>query len=53
LAHAAKLMRWVYENREPALALGERAAQSIRTTLNPATTSAEIVRHVQGLDVSG
>ncbi len=49
VAHAAKLMRWVYQNREQAAAMGERGAGSVRATLDPAVTSAEIVRHVQAL----
>jgi glycosyltransferase involved in cell wall biosynthesis len=32
--HAAALMRWAYENREQARALGERAARDVRRTLS-------------------
>ena len=48
--HAANLMRWVYENRIEARALGERAAQSIRATLDPTITSAEITARLYQLD---
>ena len=48
--HAANMMRWVYNNRAEAHALGQRAAQSVRETLDPAITSAEIVARVEKLD---
>jgi glycosyltransferase involved in cell wall biosynthesis len=44
---AANLMRWIYENREEGEALGARAAASIRATLNPALTSAQIRKRVE------
>ena len=49
IEHAANLMRWVYEHRAEAGALGEAAGQSIRATLNPAITSAQIRQRVQKL----
>lgn len=48
--HAASLMRWVYENREAAQKLGARAAESIRRTLDPALTSAEIRERLKELE---
>jgi glycosyltransferase involved in cell wall biosynthesis len=47
--HAASLMRWVFENRAEAEALGARGAASIRQTLNPHITAREIVRRVDEL----
>ena len=47
--HAASLMRWVYENRAASAALGARAAQDIRRTLDPQTTAREIRERVQEL----
>jgi|GEM_PF-3502896 len=40
--HAAELMRWVYENREDAKKIGQRASTDIRDCLNPKIASAEI-----------
>jgi len=40
--HAAELMRWVYENREEAKKIGQRASADVRDCLNPETASAEI-----------
>jgi glycosyltransferase involved in cell wall biosynthesis len=45
--HAANLMRWVYEHRAEGKALGARAAASIRATLNPALTTAQIRERVE------
>ncbi len=50
--HAATLMRWVYENREASRALGQRAAASIRQTLDPQQTAREIRAHVEELERS-
>jgi glycosyltransferase involved in cell wall biosynthesis len=47
--HAADLMRWVYEHRAESEALGRRGAKSVRAILDPALTSAQIVRRVQEL----
>ena len=48
--HAANLMRWVYEHRAEAEALGARAAADIRRTLDPNTTAAEISQRVRELE---
>ena len=48
--HAATLMRWVYENRADAEALGARGATSVRSTLDPKLTVAEIRQRVEALD---
>ena len=45
--HAANLMRFVYEHRAEAQAIGARAAASVRASLSPALTSAQIVRQLQ------
>ncbi len=47
IAHAATLMRWVFDQREESQALGARAAASVRQTLNPAATADEIRRRVE------
>jgi hypothetical protein len=46
---AGRHMRWVFENRPESAALGARGAASIRTTLNPKKTAAEIRQRVQEL----
>jgi glycosyltransferase involved in cell wall biosynthesis len=46
---AATFMRWVYENREKAAALGSRAAKDVRQTLDPNRTAAEISARIQEL----
>lgn len=46
---AARHMRWVFDHREAATALGQRAAASVRATMNPALTSAQIKQRVQEL----
>ena len=50
VAHAASLMRWVYENRAASQALGARAAQDIRRILDPQKTAREILQRVQELE---
>ena len=50
VAHAASLMRWVYENRAASRALGARGATEIRVSLDPATTAREILERVQVLE---
>jgi glycosyltransferase involved in cell wall biosynthesis len=47
--HAAELMRFIYENRAEAETIGARGAASVRATLDPALTSAQIARRVQEL----
>lgn len=47
--HAANLMRFVYEHRAEAQAIGARAAASVRASLNPALTSAQILERVNQL----
>jgi len=47
--HAATLMRFVYENRKQAEALGARGAISVRTKLDPERTGAELLQRVQDL----
>jgi len=47
--HAATLMRFVYENRKQAEALGARGAMSVRTKLDPERTGAELLQRVQDL----
>ena len=47
LDHAAELMRYVYENREAAARIGQRAAQDIRTSMNPLVTGQEIKTRLQ------
>lgn len=47
--HAASLMRWVYENRAAAETIGARGAESVRRTLDPARTSAQIRERLQEL----
>jgi glycosyltransferase involved in cell wall biosynthesis len=42
VAQAAELMRWVYENRELAKRIGQRAAIDIRESMNPTKASHEI-----------
>lgn len=49
LEHAASLMRWVYDQRAQSEALGARAAQDIRRTLDPKITAADITERVQEL----
>jgi glycosyltransferase involved in cell wall biosynthesis len=49
--HAAKLMRLVYEQREEGEAIGRRAAEAIRSNLNPATTASQIREYVGRLTV--
>jgi glycosyltransferase involved in cell wall biosynthesis len=45
--HAAELMRYVYENREAAARVGQRAAQDIKTSMNPLVTGREIQTRLQ------
>lgn len=47
---AASFMRWVYENRGQADAIGARAATHVRTVLDPRKTVAEIIERVSKLD---
>jgi len=42
VGQAAELMRWVYENRELAKRIGQRAADDIRESMNPTKASHEI-----------
>jgi glycosyltransferase involved in cell wall biosynthesis len=47
--HAAELMRWVYEHRDRAAAIGARAREDIRVQLAPATVGAQVrarLRHI-------
>jgi glycosyltransferase involved in cell wall biosynthesis len=48
--HAASLMRWVYENRGEADAIGARAATHVRTVLDPPKPIAEIIKRVRKPD---
>lgn len=48
--HAASLMRWVYENRAEADAIGARAATHVRKILDPRKTVIEITDRVRKLD---
>jgi glycosyltransferase involved in cell wall biosynthesis len=50
LEHAANLMRWVYEHRAEAQALGARAAADIRRTLDPAAAAAQISQRIRALE---
>ncbi len=47
--HAAKFMRWIYEHRTEAAALGVKAAADIRNTLDPKTAAAQINERVRSL----
>lgn len=47
LEHAIQLMRYVYENRETAAQVGQRAAQDIKTHMNPLVTGREIRTRLQ------
>lgn len=47
---AASFMRWVYENRGEADAIGTRAATHVRTVLDPRKTVAEIIERIRKLD---
>jgi hypothetical protein len=40
--HAAELMRYVYENRDAACRVGQRAAQDIKTRMNPLVAGQEM-----------
>jgi glycosyltransferase involved in cell wall biosynthesis len=42
VGQAAELMKWVYENRELAKQIGQRAADDIRESMNPTKASHEI-----------
>ena len=47
--HAAELMRWVYEHRDRAAAIGARAREDIRQQLAPETVGAQVrarLRHI-------
>jgi len=52
IAHAATLMRWVYEHRRESEAIGARAAASIRRRLDPKLTAQEISNRVAELESS-
>jgi hypothetical protein len=47
LEHAAELMRWVYEHRDRAAAIGARARSDIRTQLAAATIGAQVRERLQ------
>ena len=47
--HAATLMRWIYEHRAEAQALGARGAADVRRRLDPKVTAAEIIQRMQEL----
>ena len=49
IEHAVRLMRFVYENRRDAEAIGARGAASVRARLDPARTSAEIAQRIREL----
>lgn len=51
VAHAANLMRWVYEHRAEGAALGARAAASLRETLDPNATAREILSRLAELGI--
>jgi len=50
IQHGAALMQWVYNNRIESEAIGRRASESIRATLDPAVTSEQIRRRVHELE---
>jgi glycosyltransferase involved in cell wall biosynthesis len=52
VAHAATLMRWVYEHRAESEALGARAAVSIRRSLDPKVTTREILSRFGELGIA-
>jgi glycosyltransferase involved in cell wall biosynthesis len=47
LDHAAELMRWVYEHREAAAAIGARARADVRTQLSPESVGALVRARLQ------
>ena len=47
VAHAAELMRSVYDNRDHAVKVGERAARDIRSLFNPSVAGQEIRRRLE------
>jgi len=47
IGHAAELMRWVYENRDEATKLGERASRDIRESMNLTLASREIMERLK------
>ena len=49
VGHAAQLMRWVYENREQAKAIGKRGSIDVRRYLNPNSASQEMKARLQQL----
>lgn len=49
IAQAASYLRWVFENRAASRALGARAAESIRRTLDPAVTASQIRQRLEEL----
>lgn len=49
VAEAARWMRWVYEERDRAQALGDRAAQDIRQQLSPQAVGQIVQRRLQAI----
>jgi len=47
VGHAAELMRWVYENREEAKAVGQRALRDVRKHLDPTLAACETRARLQ------
>ena len=49
VGQAAELMRWVYENKELAEGIGQKAASDIKELMNPAVAAREIRARLQSL----
>ncbi len=47
--HAAAMMRWVYENRDEARAMGERAKRELPRLLSPQAAGARIVERLDAI----
>jgi len=50
--HAANLMRWVYEHRVQANAIGARAASDVRQCLDPNKTVTQITQRLREFEQS-
>jgi hypothetical protein len=47
IVHTAELMRWVYENRDEAAKVGERASRDIKESMNLTLASREMTERLE------